>query len=39
VGSSVAKGAYQQVEERYQTVDEDKLAHLKEFIALGGNVI
>ena len=37
--SSIAEDSCQPVEERYRTVDEDKLAPLKEFIVLGGNVI
>ena len=39
MGSSVTKASYQPEEERYQRVDEDKLAPLKEFIVLGGNVL
>ena len=35
--SCIAKDSCQPVEERYQTVDEDKLEPLKEFITLGGN--
>lgn len=37
VESRIAKDACQPVDERCQTVDEDKLAPLKEIIVLGGN--
>ena len=37
--SDIAKDSCQSVEESYQTVDEDQLEPLKEFIMLGGNVL